>query len=258
MDGFGEIRKDGFMSELQVFSKDVIPVYITSDGKKVVIGRELHERLKIDTEYSKWFDRMADYGFSNEIDFSSFLAESTGGRPATNHILSLDMAKHIAMIQRTPEGKSIRDRLIQLDTNIESLSPELRLLIKIEVEQKQQAKALADTNKRIDSIGEVIALNPTAWRTEAHRLITKIALKIGGYEHLEAINTEINQLVDKRGGVSLSKRLENKRLRMAEEGYGKSKRDRVTKLDIIAEDKKLIEIYIAIVKELSIKYGVTL
>lgn len=91
------------MNNLTVFNNDIIPVYTTDAGEKVVIGRELHERLKIATDYKDWFPRMCEYGFSEPKDFSSFLSESKGGRPPVNHILALDMAKHIAMIQRTPQ-----------------------------------------------------------------------------------------------------------------------------------------------------------
>jgi anti-repressor protein len=43
---------------------------------------------------------------------------------------------------------------------------------------------------------------------------------------------------------------------MADEGVCKSKRDKLSYVDIISEDKKLIEGYVAIVKEMAIKYGV--
>ena len=64
--------------------------------------------------------------------------------------------------------------------------------------------------------------------------------------------------MDQRARVSLETRLTNKRRRMAEEGICKSRRDKINKLDVIADDKKLTEIYVAIVKEMSVKYGVTL
>ncbi|MVB11146.1 AntA/AntB antirepressor [Caprobacter fermentans] len=247
------------MNDLQIFNHDIIPVYVTDEGKKVVVGRELHERLKIKTEYKDWFPRMCEYGFSEGEDYSSFLSDRSDGlpgKPKTNHIMSLDMAKHIAMIQRTPEGKAIRDKLIELDTNIENLSPELRLLIKLEVGQKQQQQALKDTNDRLDHIGDVIALDTRSWREDARKLIVRIAQKQGGNEYLRDVQAEIYKLVDQRGGVSLETRLTNKRNRMAGEGACKSKRDRLNKVDIIADDKKLIEIYVAIVKEMAIKYGV--
>lgn len=66
------------MNNLTVFNNDIIPVYTTDAGEKVVIGRELHERLKIATDYKDWFPRMCEYGFSEPKDFSSFLSESKG------------------------------------------------------------------------------------------------------------------------------------------------------------------------------------
>lgn len=150
------------MNELTIFSSDVIPVYTTSTGEKVVIGRELHEKLNIGKDYSTWFKDMCGYGFADGVEFSPISGKTSeqGGRPRIDHILKLDMAKHIAMIQRTPQGKAIRDKLIQLETNVSELSPELRLLINMEIKQRQQEKALEQTNKRIDEIREVVALNP--------------------------------------------------------------------------------------------------
>ena len=245
-------------NELRIFSDDIIPVYATATGEKVVLGRELHEKLNIGTPYDKWFSRMCEYGFTESKDFSTFLSESTGGRPATDHYIKIEMAKHIAMIQRTPEGKAIREKLIALETNVSELSPELRLLINLELQQKQQAAALKAANARIDNISEIVALNPNSWRHDARNLVVKIAKKLGGNEYIRDVQAEIFRLVDQRAGVSLERRLTNFRHRMADEGVCKSKRDKLNKVDVIAEDKKLIEIYVAIVKEMSIKYGVEL
>lgn len=245
------------MNNLQIFNRDIIPVYTTSEGKKVVVGRELHERLNIAERYSKWFDRMAGYGFESGADYTPYQkVHPQNQQEIEDHILSLDMAKHIAMIQRTPEGKAIRDKLISLETDITNLSPELRLLIKLEVSQKQQQQALQDTNDRLDRIGDVIALDTRSWREDARKLIVRIARAQGGNEYLREVQSEIYKLVDQRGGVSLETRLTNKRRRMADEGVCKSKRDKLNKVDVISDDKKLIEIYVAIVKEMAIKYGV--
>lgn len=245
------------MNNLQIFNQEVIPVYTTEDGKKVVIGRELHGRLNIATDYKDWFPRMCRYGFDLNIDFSSFLSESTGGRPSENHILQLDMAKHIAMIQRTSEGKAIRQKLIELETKVGELSPELQFLIKLELSQKRQAVALEATNKRLDNIGELVALDSQSWRSECRGLIVRIAQSRGGNEYIRYVNQEVFQYVDERAGVSLNTRLTNKRRRMAEEGICKTKRDQFSKVDVIAEDKKLIQIYLSVVKDLAIRSGIT-
>ncbi len=243
-------------NNLTVFNNEVIPVYTTDTGEKVVVGRELHERLEIKTPYKDWLPRMVEYGFTEGENFSANLSESTGGRPAVDHILTLEMAKHIAMIQRTPQGKAIRDKLIALETHISALSPQLQLLIHLETEQKRQANALEATNSRLDRLGEVIALNPNGWREECRKMIVRIALARGGNEYIKDVQSEIFRLLDERFGVSLETRLTNLRRRMADEGACKSKRDKTTKVDAIAADKKLIEGYIILVKEMAIRCGV--
>ena len=60
-----------------------------------VSARELHEGLEIKTAFKDWFPRMAEYGFEAEKDFCSKMSESTGGRPATDYQISVDMAKQI-------------------------------------------------------------------------------------------------------------------------------------------------------------------
>lgn len=58
---------------------------------------------------------MCDYGFEESKDFWTKMSKSTGGRPSTEYELSIDMAKQICMIQRTPEGKQIRQYFIDLE-----------------------------------------------------------------------------------------------------------------------------------------------
>ena len=153
---------------------------------------------------------------------------------------------------------------VQQPNAFENLSPQLQVLIQMETRQKQiearqaeQATALAGLEQKIQNTCEVIALDKTAWRKDSEHLINKIARATGeGYGGIRLVYEEIYRSIESRAGVSLNTRLTNKRNRMAGEGVCKSKRDRLTRVDIIAEDKKLIEIYVAIVKELAVKYGV--
>lgn len=104
------------MTNIQVFSKDIIPVYTTDEGNKVVMGRELHEKLGIVERYSKWFARMAEYGFTEGEDYTPYqTVHPQNKQNIDDHIMTLDMAKHIAMIQRTPQGMAIRQKLIELE-----------------------------------------------------------------------------------------------------------------------------------------------
>lgn len=138
---------------------------------------------------------------------------------------------------------------------VPELSPQLQVLINLEMKQKEHDHLIAEANKRIDGIRNVVALNPNDWRKESSALINKMALSMGGYEHVKPLRAESYKLLDERMGVDLQCRLTNKRRRMADEGICKSRRDRLNQLDVIAEDKKLIEGYVAIIKEMAIKYG---
>ncbi len=123
--------------------------------------------------------------------------------------------------------------------------------------------ALEQTNDRVakvendvQGIREVVAIDSTSWREETSKLLRKIGNTFGDKTSYQEVRNESYKLLEKSMGVNLSTRLTNKRRRMAEEGICKSKRDRLNNLDIIQDDKKLIEGYVAIVKELAIKYGV--
>lgn len=125
----------------------------------------------------------------------------------------------------------------------------------MEMEQKRQAEQLATVEQKVDGIRNLVGINPNGWREDCRKQIVRIAQALGGNEYIKNVNTEVYSLVDSRAGVSLETRLTNKRRRMADEGVCKSKRDKLNKVDIIADDKKLIEIYIKVVRELAIKYS---
>lgn len=80
-----------------------------------ISGRELHERLDVATQYKDWFPRMCAYGFEEGIDFRSKMSESSGGRPALDHFLTLSMAKELCMLQRTDKGREVRRYLLRVE-----------------------------------------------------------------------------------------------------------------------------------------------
>lgn len=90
-----------------------------NNDTQTVSARELHEKLNIGTEFAKWFQRMCEYGFETNKDYSEVIVKndenSKGGRPATDYQISIPMAKEIAMIQRSPEGKQIRGYLLKVE-----------------------------------------------------------------------------------------------------------------------------------------------
>lgn len=98
-------------------SAELIPLTRTDDGIQAVLGRDLHRFLQVKTRYNDWFQRMAEYGFEQGKEFYSILSKNPDqhGRPQQDHVITLDMAKHIAMIQRSPQGMQARQYFIDVE-----------------------------------------------------------------------------------------------------------------------------------------------
>ncbi|EOS7900159.1 antirepressor [Enterococcus hirae 88-15-E09] len=246
--------------------KELIKVTTNKENEQLVNGRELHEFLEVATEYKKWFGRMAEYGFVENIDFIRVTQKcpTPGGiQNITDHAMKLDMAKEISMLQRTEKGKQARQYFIQVEKEYKQqlldtskLSPELQMfqgIFNAVAKQELETKRLAT---QMDNITEIVALNTTDWRRECRKFVNKMAETQGGYGAYQEIQTAIYEEVDRRAGSSLKTRLTNLRNRMAGEGVSRSKRDKTNKLDVIESDKRLKEIYLSVVKDFAIKYGV--
>ena len=113
------------------------------NDRPTVSARDLHNFLSIETPYNKWFPRMCEYGFTEGIDFQTFLSESTGGRPGQDAQLTIDMAKELCMLQRTEKGQQARRYFIQLEKDWNS--PE-----------KVMARALQIADRKIRHLEEKV------------------------------------------------------------------------------------------------------
>jgi len=102
-----EYRRENEMNEL-------IHVHLDT-GQPLVLARDLHKGLEIQTKYATWMERMAEYGFVEGRDFFPFLGKSSGGRRCREHYLTIDTAKHICMIQRNEKGMKYRQYFLELE-----------------------------------------------------------------------------------------------------------------------------------------------
>ena len=103
---------------------NLINITLNENQEPVVSGRQLHETLGVKTRYNDWFNRMTDFGFTENEDYLAITQKRvTAQGNATNqtdHIIKLDMAKEIAMIQRTDKGKEVRTYFIQVEKDFNS------------------------------------------------------------------------------------------------------------------------------------------
>lgn len=105
------------MSNLKVLENELVPVYETSTGEKVVYGSELYGVLGVKSNYRDWIkNRLNDCEAVENEDYESFAKNlAKGGRPQIDHIIKLDTAKEMAMLERNEKGKQVRRYFIQVE-----------------------------------------------------------------------------------------------------------------------------------------------
>ena len=133
--------------ELKILENELVPVYLTSTGEKVVYGTELYGVLRVKSKFADWVkNRLKDCDALENEDFQSFskILEK-GGRPQTEYIIKLDIAKEMAMLERNEKGKQVRRYFIEVEKRHKALDGfpktipgQIQLLAKgyMELEQK--------------------------------------------------------------------------------------------------------------------------
>nr|WP_302549539.1 antA/AntB antirepressor family protein [Enterocloster clostridioformis] len=145
------------MNDLRVIENELVPVYITSTGEKVVYGTELYTKLKPGTVFADWIKRrISECDAVEDKDFEVFRKKeknSKGGRPALEYIMKLDIAKEMAMLEHNETGKQVR-----------------RYFIRVEEKYKEAKKEVTQTEQKRPSLTAV---------TGAAKFLTSLTEKAG-------------------------------------------------------------------------------
>jgi len=87
---------------------ELMPIHQSLIGNKTiqaVNARDIHGYLEVKTEYAHWFSRrVSTYGFVQDIDYTDAIF-GDGPMKTIEHYVTLDMAKQLAMVERTEKGK---------------------------------------------------------------------------------------------------------------------------------------------------------
>ena len=263
-------------------------------GQRVVTFKEIdlvHERVEgtakrnFNSNKSHFIENV-DYFFVKPSDVEAYEIRTSEINNAGTYLITesgyLMLVKSLSddlawTVQRELVNKYFRVKNEENTFDMSELSPELQMFNKMlqavaksELEQKKikqqlnevnhhalEAKEKADKSiEEIQAMREVVATNTTNWREDCRKIIVKIAHKLGGNGYIHDVQTEVYSLMRTRLKCKLDVKLTNLRRRMAEEGICKSKRDKKNYLDVIENEPRLKEGYIAIVKDLAFKYGI--
>ena len=126
-----------------------------------VSGRELHAALEVSTDYPHWFARMCEYGFQEGKSYRTILTDRSDGlpgKPKTDHLLTIPMAKELCMLQRSEMGRKFRQYFIAVEEAWNSpekvMERALTIAHRRAAEAERRIFALAEENETLE-----IALN---------------------------------------------------------------------------------------------------
>lgn len=169
---------------------------VNTDSERITVSaRDLYKSLNVTERFSKWFGRMTEYGFEENVDFNPYQTvqvQIEGDREVKREIkdyqITIDMAKEIAMLQRNEKGKEIRLKLIELEKAWNSpekvmaraLSIANKTIANLTIENKEMkpkalfadAVASSSTSILIGQLAKILTQN--GYKTGQNRLFAKL------------------------------------------------------------------------------------
>lgn len=235
---------------------EIIKISVNENREQIVSARELHEKLGINKDFTDWFKyQCGKLELVEDLDFTPILGKTSVGRPPVDYHITLDIAKHLSMVSGGEKAHEIRQYFIQVEKNYKQqriLSPMQILENQLQI-MKEQERKISAIETTVENIKDTIIKESDHWREDVNRMINKIVKSVGANKFSEVRNESYSAL-EHRAGVNLKQRLSNMRNRLLEDGASQTKIKNLNNMDVIEQDKKLCEIYFAIVKEYFIKY----
>ena len=182
---------------------EIINVSVNDNQEPVVSGRQLHEALGVHSNYTTWFDRMTEYGFTENEDYvllSNFGNQTgRGGHNKVDHVIKLDMAKEIAMIQRTDRGKQVRQYFIKIEKDFNSPEKIMARALLMADKKVHQLEAQIEADKpKVLFADAVSASHSSILVGDLAKLISQNGFKIGA-NRLFAWLRENGYLIKRKG-----------------------------------------------------------
>lgn len=125
---------------------------VNTENERITLSaRELHEFLEVGTRFNDWFARMSEYGFEQQNDFTPITQKRVTAQgnetTLTDYQITVDMAKEIAMLQRSEKGKEVRQYFIQIEKEWNSPEKIMQRALAIANRQIGEFKCLIEEQK---------------------------------------------------------------------------------------------------------------
>lgn len=272
------------MNNFSVIDNEIVPVYETDKGEKIVDGRELHSVLESKQDFSTWVKkRLAECDATENTDFEllhNFVEQASGTKHRIDYIIKLDTAKEMAMLERNEIGKRVRKHFIEIENRYKQqvidrtqLSPQTQLLLSMseaiartELEQKRQSEQInrLEDNQRTLVDTFQATTDSESFQQWANKCLAKIAesprfnRREGRQKNYVYAKNESYARLKKKWNCNLDDRVARAKGRAMENNPGitKTQLNAINKLTIISNDKSLRPVYETVIKEMMIAYCV--
>jgi len=107
----------------------IVPTTISGQPTQMVDARLLHKFLEVGRDFTNWIKgRIEEFDFEMGLDFVSFDSPNPanqvsrgGDRKSKAYFVTLDMAKELAMIERTAKGRQVRRYFLECERQLHQL-----------------------------------------------------------------------------------------------------------------------------------------
>lgn len=226
---------------------ELIKITTNEQNEQLVSARELYDFLELSERFSKWWDRMIDYGFVEGIDYTPYQkVHPKNKQEIVDYAIKLDMAKELSMIQRTDKGRKARLYFIECEKKLKMQQPE------ITEEQKLVLSVYSGGIEAVEATKALIELKTKPLIKEIEYkedVIVGLTDKIDLMDMRQILNTVVRYKCanfrdrwkllyfefEKKYHLDLKRRVLN---------YNKANKTKINKLDYIENNlKKLPELY---------------
>lgn len=262
-----------------------IEIALGVDGNGMTTAKKLYEFLELDkSQYARWCrNNITNNEFAEEgVDFwvlDSDVENPQGGRPTQDFKLTSRFAKKLSMTQKNEKGEQARDYFEKVEDGakqmvlrMQEMSPQLQVMINLELEQKRQAKEQERQGAELEQVKENQKMIAQAlakpvemdFRTWVNSSLSAIAesegyLYIGGsHERHRAVRTESYERLNRKRPCRLDLKVRNAKGNAANAGANNSQINAINKLVVIEADKDLRPVYESVIREMLATYRVSI
>lgn len=262
------------MNQLQVFENGLFKVSAKQEGEQVLFDAEqVAKNLGFVSKTKKNGNVYENVRWSRVNDFLPLVAELKSGDLIPEPLvykLAFKASNEVAekfqdwlAIEVIPSIRKTGSYNKEIDTT--QLSPELQMMnqmfqavAKNEIETKEAKQLAIDTKKEVNNISNLVTMTSDDWREKTKVILNKIATNWDGAEPHRSVRKLSYERLENRAGCNLEIRLNNRKQRALGQGMTKTFVKSISKLDCIAEEKRLTEIYIQVIKEMAIQHKVNI